>query len=639
MNISFEKIDVVKPSHFSDVKYKNKKWLKITGIVIGSLIVIVIIGLLIALAPAKKTYAEALKAYSSAMEAYGLVKKQDIISAGDKLKETKENLLATNKSLSALSWTSYLPIIGNYYRDGKHALNASLEGIDAGIIITEAIKPHADLLGLKGQGSFVLGSAEERIQKTVQTMNTITPELDKVEVKLKNIKKEIDQIDPNRYPQEFRGKLVRSQIFAARNLIDGSSKAISQAKPLIKAIPSLLGEPASKKYLILFQNDKELRSTGGFITAYAVFRMEHGKAYAEISEDIYKLDSTRTYNLPAPKPIISYLPNVPYWYLRDSNISPDYVESMKNFETIYKTVSEKINYDGIIAIDTHVLSKILEVLGPIEVSGITFDNSIVPGYNCSKVIYELEKYADERVGYIKTDRKDIIGKLMYSIMQKSLSSSPRLYWGRLFQVGIDELSQKHILIYLHDKEAQKGAEAMNYAGRIREYDGNYLHINDTNFAGAKSNMYVKEEVNQKVERQSDGSLVSTIAIKYTNPQPPSDCSQESGKLCLNGELRNWLRIYVPKGSQLLTSKGSIVKVASYDDLGKTVFDGFLIVRPQGSVRFEISYKLPFVSKDGQEINELIQKQPGTEGNKYTIEGKGKTQEFNLTLDKEIKIKL
>ena len=49
---------------------------------------------------------------------------------------------------------------------------------------------------------------------------------------------------------------------------------ISSAKPLIKILPQVLGDPKEKKYLILFQNDKELRPTGGFITAYAIFSVD-----------------------------------------------------------------------------------------------------------------------------------------------------------------------------------------------------------------------------------------------------------------------------------------------------------------------------------------------------------------------------
>jgi hypothetical protein len=105
-------------------------------------------------------------------------------------------------------------------------------------------------------------------------------------------------------------------------------------------------------------------------------------------------------------------------------------------------------------------------------------------------------------------------------------------------------------------------------------------------------------------------------------------------------LRDWIRIYVPKGSKLIDSKGSEVKISSYEELGKSVFEGFLTVRPKGKATFTISYTLPFKLKRSSPLPILIQKQPGTDNNKYAIRVNGKEIEsFPLVTDKEIKIKL
>jgi hypothetical protein len=391
--------------------------------------------------------------------------------------------------------------------------------------------------------------------------------------------------------------------------------------------------------MILFQNDKELRSTGGFITAFAIIRMEKGKIVVESSDDIYKLDDAKTKRVSAPTPILKFLPLVSYWNLRDANISPDFYVSMQNFEELYNSVSQKVKLTGIIAIDTQFLVKVMDVLGAIPVYQTEFSTKIIPQCNCPQVIYELESYADKPVGYAKGARKDIIGALMNSIMHKALSSSPKLYWGPLFQAGINALNEKHVLVYLKNENAQKAVEALNIGGRIREFEGDFLHINDTNFAGAKSNMYVKEEVEQKIEIASDGSVTKTITIDYKNPQPPSDCNLEHGQLCLNGLLRNWVRVYVPKGSSLIEAKGSEIKMTSGEDLGKTVFEGFITVRPLGSSQLQVKYQLPNKIDTKKAYSLLIQKQPGTEGHENSVFVNGKkVEQFKLTSDKEMKFK-
>ena len=43
---------------------------------------------------------------------------------------------------------------------------------------------------------------------------------------------------------------------------------------------------------------------------------------------------------------------------------------------------------------------------------------------------------------------------------------------------------------------KSGLEALNAPGRILPFNGDYLHINEANFGGAKSNMFVTEAVTQ-----------------------------------------------------------------------------------------------------------------------------------------------
>ena len=144
---------------------------------------------------------------------------------------------------------------------------------------------------------------------------------------------------------------------------------------------------------------------------------------------------------------------------------------------------------------------------------------------------------------------------------------------------------------------------------------------------------------QQINVAGDGSITTTLNIDYTNPHPPSDCNLERGGLCLNGLLRDVVRVYVPKGSELLESKGSEIKVEAKEDLGKTYFESFITVRPQGKATLELKYKLPFRLGKGSSYALLIQKQPGTEGHDYTVRVNGHEEKFKLVTDKELKIKL
>ncbi len=600
--------------------------------------------------------------------AFGVYKNmKDATSAGrvlgaalknQNLKETKasippvtEKLTNVKNSLKPLVWLRIIPLIGGYYSDVNHIVDAGIHGVEALSIAIDSVEPYADLLGLEGESKFVAGSAEERIQTAVQTLDKVTPNLAKIGEKVELLNKDIDAINPNRYPKNIGKTIVRDRIVQAKEVLKTSTDLFINARPFLEELPRLLGEPEPKRYFVLFQNDKELRPTGGFLTAYAIFKMEHGKPVVELSEDIYVLDEQHGKAPPAPEEIRTYHKGVYKFNLRDSNLSPDFAVSMQQFKDLYKG---DFDFDGVIAVDTHVLVEALKILGDFNISGRNFSAELDDRCDCPKVVYELEDYSTRPVAYVRDARKDILGALLLQIMQRALGVSPSQYWGQLSQMAISEINQKHILAYMQDEKSQKAIESLNMGGRIAngvELMGytdsvgwDYLHINNANMAGAKSNLFVTEEMTIDYAVEKD-AVIKTVTVDYKNPAEGSDCNLESGGLCLNGLLRNWVRVYVPKGSELISSSGSqspqddqAVDMKVKEDLGKTVFEGFLTVRPLGSAQLVVKYKIPI--KPGKDFKTFIQKQPGTDGQIYKILVNGKQKdEFTLEADRVVEVRL
>lgn len=119
-------------------------------------------------------------------------------------------------------------------------------------------------------------------------------------------------------------------------------------------------------------NEHERRATGGFLTAYAYFSIKDGKVEIQNSTNIYDLDDSISKRPALPEKIKQYHVNVNQFYIRDSNLSPDFVESIKLFESLYNNSNQKQDYDGIITMDTKVLVDLLKVYGDTEAGGHYF---------------------------------------------------------------------------------------------------------------------------------------------------------------------------------------------------------------------------------------------------------------------------
>ena len=278
----------------------------------------------------------------------------------------------------------------------------------------------------------------------------------------------------------------------------------------------------------------------------------------------------------------------------------------------------------------------MKVLGPIDAYGAKFTTDEVEACACPQIIYELEKFADEPVAYEKGARKDIIGVLMQQMMDKAFNA-PKSSWPNLLGTTITALREKHLLLYFKRANLQEAAEKINFAGRLNQYDGDYFLIDETNFAGAKSNLYVQEKVKQTVKKGKDNNLEKKLTIEYKYPRKMDNCSLErQGGLCLAGIYIDWIRVYVPKGSKITKTDG--LEFTETEDLTKTVFEGFFELRPEGSLKFEIEYTVPL--KVDNQYKLLIQKQGGIKGHTYEIEAFGKKQKaFPLDTDKELIFRL
>lgn len=571
--------------------------------------------------------------------AKGLVaayKAQQFDSLKGEVKATKNGLQGMNISLGFLFWLRVFPILGGYYSDAKNLSNAGVEELIALEKILVNLEPVKGELGFDGHQK----SGPERVTQALNLLNKSLPLLDKVDGNLTKAADSVKGIDTNKYPEKIGGRTVKKNIEVAKNFILGAAVAVKEGKQALMVAPQVLGIPGAKSYLLLFQNDKEIRPTGGFMTAYATLSIDNGQVKSTTSDDIYRLDEkllnvclTKICPLAPPPPIIKYLPEVSgkprsAWSMRDSNISPDLPTSAKEFERMYQLLGEGLPFDGIIYIDSQVVEELIEVTGPIDVFGTKYSAEIDKRCNCPNVIYELESYA-EIAAKGEKDRKAILGVLMQQILARSVGSDVEKL-PQLISAIAELANQKHVMFYMHDGATQKALSALNWTGEIKSFDGDYLHINDSNFAGGKSNLYVEQTVTQEINTQKDGTVKKKITIEYKNDQPFG--------VWLNGINRDYVRFYVPKGSKLISSKGSEDQVNTIEDLEKEVFEAFIQVRPQNTRKLEIEYTVPY-KPDGQ-YKLMIQKQPGARDFHYKIKLNGKgVADINLEQDREFKFSL
>jgi len=374
-----------------------------------------------------------------------------------------------------------------------------------------------------------------------------------------------------------------------------------EGKDILSLVPHLLGFPKPVTYLLLFQNNTELRPAGGFIGVYAVVKVNKGQTEVIKLEGTEILDKNKPQDwCPSPPEILQEELGVRCWFFRDSNWSPDFTVSAQKALDFYQAeagVAAK-EIDVVAAITPTVLEGLLKLTGPITVAGLEFTAANVT----EKLEYEVE-YGYKKSGKNVSERKEIIKPLMLQLTHE-LASGLVFNLQTYFSLINDLVEQKHILAYALDEELNDLLKEYEWSGKIKETSGDYLLWVDANLAALKTDYALERTLSYSLRPQAEQYL-ARVEMEYIH----------KGKFdWRTSRYRTYARVYVPQGSQLVTTGFD-----QGEELGKTWFGKFITIEPGETKILSLEYILPeYVSKNTP-YTLFVQKQLGTIDHGLTLE--------------------
>jgi hypothetical protein len=430
--------------------------------------------------------------------------------------------------------------------------------------------------------------------------------------------------------------------------------SMQDALTLVRIAPRLLGSGSGgpQTYLLLMQNEDELRPTGGFLTAAGTVVVKDGKLLSlQISS------SDRVDDLKKPYPIppwqFEQLMNIQMFLFRDSNWFTNFPTTASWAEYFY-SYGQSVAVDGLMTIDMHVIVRLLEVLGPVQVASVDFP---VTSDNVETYLRSAEKAPPAGARSAVWDRKGFLAELAQPLVEKILAARGET-WTRLAPVLIELLDEKHSLLQFDDPEAAALLQRRSWDGAVRPPAGSdFLLAVDANLGYNKSNARMTSALEYQVDLTTPTRPVGRLRFEQTNHSPltlPCEpwsstryllSSSETGEILdpyYNIDECHWgyLRVYLSAGAQLLHANPQAVPAeatmlggaipARVDDLGSEdlpgvqVF-GVLVLTPTHSASAtDFEYALPggvlSSNPDGGTwtYRLKVQKQPGQLAQPFTL---------------------
>jgi hypothetical protein len=291
-----------------------------------------------------------------------------------------------------------------------------------------------------------------------------------------------------------------------------------------------------KTYLLAFQNNDELRATGGFIGTYGLLEFANGQMKIRKIESIYALDGQLKEKIAAPGALQRQVAQ--YWGLRDSNWFADFpASSRKMLEFLEKEGG--ILGDGVIALTPDVFEKLLAITGPIAMPeyGVTLTAD-----NFREIVqYKTSLDYDKELNQPKKFLADFAPRFL-----EKLADLPSGDWVLVLDELFKAVRSKNLLLFSLDPALEQEFRAFHADGGIWPTDGDYLAIYHSNVGGGKTDQEIKEQVEKSTSVLSDGTTISRLKIIQTN---------EGYQEKFFPRHLDFLRILVPSQAKLLSASG------------------------------------------------------------------------------------
>ena len=409
-----------------------------------------------------------------------------------------------------------------------------------------------------------------------------------------------------------------------------------QGLTVLRLIPALLGAEAPRTYLLVAQNQDELRATGGFISGIGTVVFDRGRIADLSIGDSYSVDDhSRTYPLP-PEPLQRYM-QAGQWFVRDANWSPDFPTSAVQIRELY-TFSTGKETDGLIAFDLTALARILGVTGPVRVERVS---EPVGAGNVEAYIHQAWAPAPGQ-GITQEwweHRKDFMGELAGTIVSAVQTSSDRGMLLALAREALALMREKHLLIAMDDPEISALLSSMRLDGALHTGLGDFLMLVDTNVGFNKVDPRVERSLSYTVDLRDPQAPRAEVAVRYrhTIDTPVTCVHQASYGSAVYEDLQtrcywDYVRVYAPSGALLLGGRLPRTPAqylltgqdepgmwtARTGEPGTTEFSGIFVLPTAKQAELRLAYRLPdqvlLHRADGSRVYSLrLYKQPGTQG--------------------------
>ena len=411
-------------------------------------------------------------------------------------------------------------------------------------------------------------------------------------------------------------KVLQDRIIDIKDLISELEEGTLAFSEVASFLPDVLGVDERKRYIIFFQNESELRSSGGWLSSYGIVGIEGGQIRELFVDDIYNADGTlrvRNKRYTPPTSMVNAL-EITDWSLSLVNWYPDLSDTMVESEPFIQDLGKGNKIDGLITVNIAFIQKLLNRWEGIEVPGET---QLVTSDNLYDKIFEM--HSEFTPG--STQKATFLANLANEIVKKFLSMniSELISVGDILEESLDE---KHLQATFRNTQAFNFFNSRNWANSLDSRYNNAPIDIDWNWGANKANLYLDKNYTLNITIRDEDTIDFFYSVTVEN--------SSTSEIYPEGDYINYQRIYIPPEATVLRINGMEENdYTVYKESGFKVVGGWFNTPIRSTNTLEVGYRVERSSDSGnfpiriEEQNAFLNlnlfKQPGEKRHAYRID--------------------
>ncbi|MBV6396451.1 MAG: hypothetical protein HFACDABA_02049 [Anaerolineales bacterium] len=490
-------------------------------------------------------------------------------AAGPKLSVLREDVHALHEEVEPLLWMGpllqWVPAYGGELAEARNLLIMADSTLAATDGLYRAFSPLLDTIADTDAGS------NFDLAKITQLMSDARPQLIEAQAWVEEAAQARERIDLERLSPRTREAML---------LADKALPWMQDGIVIALEFPHMMGatDQGPKTYLLLAQNEDELRPTGGFITAAGTLMMQDAQIGNLTFQGSGTLDDWTKAYPSAPWQLHQYM-NSEVLVLRDVNWFADYRVAALYAETFYAYQNDH-SVDGVIVIDQHLLVELLRVTGPVHVEGSTEligADGVVEYMRAQKI----PPWEITEANSALWDNKEFINRLTTALLNRILDGGFELE--QMMRVLLQMLDEHHILLQFDNPALTPVLVRRGWDGAIRPGTGDFLMAVDFNSGFNKTNAVVERRLGYEVNLSRPDAPGAQLSITHVNQAAKLPCLPEFLMTPILNEIEKqqyaeenypinrcywaYVRVYTAPGTELLDANPQTIS-------GETLLSGF-----------------------------------------------------------------